>query len=40
MTGGSMFDTESTPAGWGSEGPDYLSDDEDVGLPLDSDDEQ
>jgi hypothetical protein len=34
-----MFDTPSTP-GWGEGGQGYLSDDEDMGPPLDADDEQ
>jgi hypothetical protein len=39
ITGGGMFDTQSTSE-WGEGGQGYLSDDEDVGPPLDSDDEQ
>ena len=39
MTGGGMFDTQPTP-GWGEGGPGYLSDDEDVGPPLDADDDE
>jgi hypothetical protein len=39
MTGGGMFDTQPT-SGWGEGGQGYLSDDEDVGPPLDADDEQ
>jgi hypothetical protein len=34
-----MFDTPPT-SGWGESGQGYLSDDEDVGPPLDADDEQ
>jgi hypothetical protein len=34
-----MFDTQP-PSGWGEGGQGYLSDDEDLGPPLDADDEQ
>jgi hypothetical protein len=38
-TTGGMFDTQP-PSGWGEGGQGYLSDDEDLGPPLDADDEQ
>ena len=40
MTGGGMFDTQQPTSGWGEGGQGYLSDDEDVGPPLDADDDE